>query len=62
MHRASSRIQFVRFSNEALKRIFAAYQQFSNVDIEQTIKTETDVELSRSLMAIGKRTDLLLLQ
>jgi hypothetical protein len=41
------------FSNEHLKQIFAAYQQFSRVDIEQFIKMDTDGDLSRTLMAIG---------
>jgi len=35
-----------------LKLIFDAYQRFSNVDIEQTIKIDTDLSLSRTLMAI----------
>lgn len=36
-----------------MKRVFAAYQQFGQMDIEQAIKTETDPELSRGLMAIS---------
>jgi hypothetical protein len=42
------------YSNKQLKQIFDAYQQFSGIDIEQTIKIDTDAELSRTLMAIGK--------
>lgn len=40
-------------SNTQLKEIFNVYQQFSGVDIEQTIKIDTDADLSRTLMAIG---------
>ncbi len=41
-------------SNEQLKQIFDGYQQFSGIDIEQMIKIDADIELSRTLMAIGK--------
>jgi hypothetical protein len=47
------KIIFFIFSNTQLKQIFDTYQQFSGVDIEQTIKIDTDADLSRTLMAIG---------
>ena len=50
----SKKIVYFICSNEQLKQIFDAYQQFSGIDIEQMIKIDTDVELTRTLMAIGK--------
>ncbi|CAF4844176.1 unnamed protein product, partial [Rotaria magnacalcarata] len=40
-------------SNEQLKNIFAAYQQFAKIDIEQAIQIHTEGDLTRILMAIG---------
>lgn len=42
------------FSNAHLKQTFAAYQRYTRVDIEDTIKMDVNSELSRTLMAIGK--------
>ncbi|CAF0978722.1 unnamed protein product [Rotaria magnacalcarata] len=39
-------------SNEQLKNIFAAYQQFAKIDIEQAIQIHTEGDLTRILMAI----------
>jgi hypothetical protein len=41
------------FSNAHLKQTFDAYQKFSGMDIEQSIKSGTDIDLSRTLMTIG---------
>ncbi|CAF4592347.1 unnamed protein product, partial [Rotaria sp. Silwood2] len=39
-------------SDANLKQIFDAYQQFSQIDIEQSIQIDRDADLSRTLMAI----------
>jgi len=41
------------FSNAHLKQTFDAYQKFSGIDIEQSIKIDADTDLSRTLMTIG---------
>jgi len=40
-------------SNIQLKQIFAVYQQFSEIDIEQAIQIHTDPTLHHTLLAIG---------
>ncbi|CAF4083473.1 unnamed protein product [Rotaria magnacalcarata] len=40
-------------STENLKQIFATYQEFSGIDIEDSIQIDKDLELSRTLMTIG---------
>jgi hypothetical protein len=44
---------FLYFSNAHLKQTFDAYQKFNGIDIEQSIKRDTDTDLSRTLMTIG---------
>ncbi|CAF1316041.1 unnamed protein product [Rotaria magnacalcarata] len=39
-------------STENLKQIFASYQEFSGIDIEDSIQIDKDLELSRTLMTI----------
>ncbi|CAM2712638.1 unnamed protein product [Rotaria socialis] len=39
-------------STENLKQIFAAYQEFSGIDIEDSIQIDKDLDLSRTLMTI----------
>ncbi|CAF4401839.1 unnamed protein product [Rotaria socialis] len=39
-------------SNKQLEKIFAAYQQFAKIDIEQAIQMHTEGDLTRILMAI----------
>ncbi|CAF1295256.1 unnamed protein product [Adineta steineri] len=39
-------------NNAHLKQTFAAYQQFNRFDIEQSIRNDTNADLSRTLMAI----------
>ncbi|CAF1136984.1 unnamed protein product [Adineta ricciae] len=43
-------------SNEHLKQTFAAYQRYTRVDIEDTIRMDVNTDLSRTLMAIVRFT------
>jgi hypothetical protein len=43
----------VFYSNAQLKQIFAAYRQFSGIDIEQAIQIHIDGNIYNTFLAIG---------
>ena len=45
------------YSTENLKQIFAAYQEFSGIDIEDSIQIDKDLDLSSAQLVLKEESD-----